>query len=405
MVVRDEDFGAALTLAEESDGTWSPSEDVSSREPRDWRPRFEQERARAGRERERADAAEARLSETAVDSAKRPKVVSPSGQVSRLQKENARLSREAARLDKRLALESQASESHKETIRSQNREIIRLVAELRRLRDQKDTVKRLSEEAYRLRFALDVSEAAQGRLKARLLRATEAVRSKSPPRDPAELRAALRRSRRQKTTIRSLSKENARLHRAVRRSGTRKEVLEGRLAKLRATGKTLSGTVGDLRKALSRSRRQKTTIKSLSEENARLREEVAPLCKATETAEPRDNTIASLLEDNARLQLEVRELKGQARTAISLGKEAEDLRGALRRAHTHNDKLKARHRDEVGRLNEDIARQRAANGGAWQRWNDIIAPLSRRVGHSRPATARRRYGGQQRPGRARDGRH
>ena len=161
MVVRDEDFGAALTLAEESDGTWSPSEDVPSREPRDWRPRFEQERARAGRERERADAAEARLSETAVDSAKRPKVVSPSGQVSRLQKENARLSREAARLDKRLALESQASESHKETIRSQNREIIRLVAELRRLRDQKDTVKRLSEEAYRLRFALDVSEAAQ----------------------------------------------------------------------------------------------------------------------------------------------------------------------------------------------------------------------------------------------------
>ena len=277
MVARDEDFGAALTLAQESDGTWSPSEAVPSREPRDWRPRFEQERARADRERERADAAEARLSKAAVESAKRPKVVSPSGQVSRLQKENARLSREAARLDKRLALESQASESHKETIRSQNREIIRLVAELRRLRDQKDTVKRLSEEAYRLRFALDVSEAAQGRLKARLLRATEAVRSKSPLRDTAELRAALRRSRRQKTTIRSLSKENARLHRTVRRSETRKEALEGRLAKLRATGKALSGTVGDLRKALSRSRRQKTTIRSLSRENAGLHRAVRKL--------------------------------------------------------------------------------------------------------------------------------
>ena len=277
MVARDEDFGAALTLAQESDGTWSPSEAVPSREPRDWCPRFEQERARADRERERADAAEARLSKAAVESAKRRKVVSPSGQVSRLQKENARLSREAARLDKRLALESQSSESHKETIRSQNREIIRLVAELRRLRDQKDTVKRLSEEAYRLRFALDVSEAAQGRLKARLLRATEAVRSKSPPRDTAELRAALRRSRRQKTTIRSLSKENARLHRTVRRSETRKEALEGRLAKLRATGKTLSDTVGDLRKALSRSRRQKTTIKSLGQDNARLHRAVRKL--------------------------------------------------------------------------------------------------------------------------------
>ena len=281
MVVRDEDFGAALTLAEESDGTWSPYEAVPSREPRDWRPRFEQERARAGRERERADAAEARLSETAVDSAKRPKVVSPSGQVSRLQKENARLSREAARLDKRLALESQASESHKETIRSQNREIVRLVAELRRLRDQKDTVKRLSEEAYRLRFALDVSEAAQGRLKARLLRATEAVRSKSPPRDPAELRAALRRSRRQKTTIRSLSRENARLRKAVRKSEARKATQEAQLVRLRLIRKTLSkslsATDAALRVALRRSRRQKTTIKSLGKDNARLHRAVRKL--------------------------------------------------------------------------------------------------------------------------------
>ena len=278
MVVRDEDFGAALTLAEESDGTWSPSEDVPSREPRDWRPRFEQERARAGRERERADAAEARLSETAVDSAKRPKVVSPSGQVSRLQKE-------AARLDKRLALESQASESHKETIRSQNREIIRLVAELRRLRDQKDTVKRLSEEAYRLRFALDVSEAAQGRLKARLLRATEAVRSKSPPRDTAELRAALRRSRRQKTTIKSLGKDNARLHRAVRKLETRKAALESQLARLRATGTTLSKALfgprseqqekprserkrGQQRGAAGHGRTQRPTIEERTEEHS-----------------------------------------------------------------------------------------------------------------------------------------
>ena len=285
MVVRDEDFGAALTLAEESDGTWSPSEAVPSREPRDWRPRFEQERARAGRERERADASEARLSETAVDSAKRPKVVSPSGQVSRLQKENARLSREAARLDKRLALESQASESHKETIRSQNREIIRLVAELRRLRDQKDTVKRLSEEAYRLRFALDVSEAAQGRLKARLLRATEAVRSKSPPRVPAELRAALRRSRRQKTTIKSLGKDNARLHRAVRKLETRKAALESQLARLRATGTTLSKALfgrrseqqekprserkrGQPRGAAGHGRTQRPTIEERTEEHS-----------------------------------------------------------------------------------------------------------------------------------------
>ena len=37
MVVRDEDFGAALTLAEESDGTWSPSEAVAGRVRGEWR--------------------------------------------------------------------------------------------------------------------------------------------------------------------------------------------------------------------------------------------------------------------------------------------------------------------------------------------------------------------------------
>ena len=349
MVVRDEDFGAALTLAQESDGTWSPSEAVPSREPRDWRLRFEQERARADRERERADAAEARLSEAAVESAKRRKVVPSSGQVSRLQKENARLCKEAARLDKRLAREAPASESHKETIRTQNREIIRLVAELRRLRDQKDTVKRLSEEAYRLRFALDVSEATKGRLKGRLLRATEAVRSKSPPRDAAELRAALRRSRHQKTTIRSLSKENARLHSAVRRSETRKEALEARLAKLRATGKKLSGTVGDLRKALSRSRRQKTTIRSLGKENARLRKAVrkSEARKATLEAQLaglraiRKTLSKSLSDTDAALRAALRRSRRQKTTIRSLGKENARLRRAVRKLETRKAALES----------------------------------------------------------------
>ena len=349
MVVRDEDFGAALTLAQESDGTWSPSEAVPSREPRDGRLRFEQERARADRERERADAAEARLSEAAVESAKRRKVVPSSGQVSRLQKENARLCKEAARLDKRLAREAQASESHKETIRTQNREVIRLVAELRRLRDQKDTVKRLSEEAYRLRFALDVSEAAKGRLKGRLLRATEAVRSKSPPRDAAELRAALRRSRHQKTTIRSLSKENARLHSAVRRSETRKEALEARLAKLRATGKKLSGTVGDLRKALSRSRRQKTTIRSLGKENARLRKAVrkSEARKATLEAQLvglraiRKTLSKSLSDTDAALRAVLGRSRRQKTTIRSLGKENARLHRAVRKLETRKAALES----------------------------------------------------------------
>ena len=51
---------------------------------------------------------------------------------------------------------------------------------------------------------------------------------------------ALRRSRRQKTAIKSLSKENARLRKAVRKSETRQAGLEVQLAKLRATGAVLS---------------------------------------------------------------------------------------------------------------------------------------------------------------------
>ena len=175
-----------------------------------------------------------------------------------------------------------------------------------------------------------------------------------------------------------LGEENARLWaEAVRTAKDRKDTI-----------KSLRQEIAKLRRAVQAAQAYKDTIASLREENARLRKEVAPLRKATETAETRDNTIASLLEDSARLQVEVRELKGQARTAISLGKEAEDLRWSLRRAHTHNDKLKARHRDEIEWLNKEIARERAARGGAWQHWQDIIAPLSRRVGQLRAATVR-----------------
>ena len=62
----------------------------------------------------------------------------------------------------------QTVEGHKETIRWQNREIVRLNAELRRLRDQKDKIRLLSEEAYRVRVALEVSEHAKEKLTARL---------------------------------------------------------------------------------------------------------------------------------------------------------------------------------------------------------------------------------------------
>ena len=146
-------------------------------------------------------------------------------------------------------------------------------------------------------------------MKARLakLRAARATLSKLPSDEAAQLRAALRRSRRQKTTIEALRKDNARLRRTMRKLETRKAALEVQPAKLRAIRKALeSGLAGlravrktlskslsvadaDLRRALRRSRRQKATIKSLSRENARLR-------KGAKTSRNRIETLEVQLE-------------------------------------------------------------------------------------------------------------
>ena len=110
------------------------------------------------------------------------------------------------------------------------------------------------------------------------LRAVGATLSKLPFDEAAHLRNVLRRSRRQKTTINRLRKENARLHKTVRAARTGRQASQARLAKLRTVRKTLSVSLTsmdtELRRVLRRSRRQKATIKSLSRENARLRKAV-----------------------------------------------------------------------------------------------------------------------------------
>ena len=119
-------------------------------------------------------------------------------------------------------------------------EAVRLHDGTRKLRDQKDRIRSLSDDVGRLRHALKAAEAAKERMKARLLRATEAVWSLSPRAEDAQLRKFLRRSRRQKTTINELSRENARLRRTAKASRNRLETLEAQLAKLHATRAVLS---------------------------------------------------------------------------------------------------------------------------------------------------------------------
>ena len=159
-----------------------------------------------------------------------------------LRKEVTRLNKEVTRLDKRLDREARASESQRDTIRRQYDEGIELRAQLRILRDQAGRVRSLSDEVFWLRLALEGAETGKEALKARLAKlcAAGATLSKLPFDEAAQLRAVLRRSRRQKATIKSLSRENARLRRAVKASRSRIETLEAQLARLRATGAVLS---------------------------------------------------------------------------------------------------------------------------------------------------------------------
>ena len=178
---------------------------------------------------------------------------------------------------KRLDKEKKRAESIRETAKKLSRENLSLHRENRILGETAAKVRAMADENYWLRLALEGSQFTNKKLTARIakLRAAGATLTKLPFDEAAHLRNVLRRSRRQKTTIRRLHKENARLRRAVKAARAGREAAEARLARLRtarkALSKKLSGMDAELRRVLRRSRRQKTTIKSLAGKNARLR--------------------------------------------------------------------------------------------------------------------------------------
>ena len=159
------------------------------------------------------------LREAGVDAGKRSTEMA-------LRMEVARLRKEGWALEKALdARGAEVQSLHKARIeadadilalRRQSSEMLEIHGELSKLRDQRDRVESLEGEVWALRWALKVSEAAKGRLVGRLRRAVEAERARSPSAGDAELRKALRRSRRQKAMIGSLSREKARLGKKVR---------------------------------------------------------------------------------------------------------------------------------------------------------------------------------------------
>ena len=110
----------------------------------------------------------------------------------------------------------------------------------RRLGDQAERVRSLTDETRALRHALKRSETVKEKLKVRLVRAVDTARSMSPAVADVELRRALGRSRRRKAALRRLSDENARLRRTVRRLRRQCGTQETEIAKLRATRAVLS---------------------------------------------------------------------------------------------------------------------------------------------------------------------
>ncbi len=270
-------------------------------EPRDWRLLYEQEHARAEHERERAEAAEARAEELrwaevdarsragqwktrhATSQRKLKAIAEKTKKAHHASKHALALHAEVARLrqlfaelgvdsgkyspatlrravtDLRRAVdrtearaEAEAAKNrdlHKRLVkecldhamvRTELQKAHQLYLQTSRLREQQDRVWELTNECQILRAALKRSSASKGSLQARLRRATEAVRSIVPAEEDPRLRKALRRSRRQKATIRRLSRTNARLERRVESLERRVERQQAELAKLRASRASLS---------------------------------------------------------------------------------------------------------------------------------------------------------------------
>ena len=221
--------------------------------PPDWRRLYEQTL-------ERAEAAEARTEElkSAELSARTDAGYwrSQFQAARRKRLEAVEHARQACRAAK--ALRRDVARMHKALPKAeaQATEIGRLRRSLSRSDDNQARLRHLLHEALRLhdklkgryrrlRAALKRSVAAKDGLKARLRRVT------APAAADADLRKALARSRRQKTALNAVTKENTRLRRTVTRLRHRTGAQETEIAKLRATravlAKALHGRKSEMR--------------------------------------------------------------------------------------------------------------------------------------------------------------
>ena len=260
-------------------------------------------------------------------------------ELTRLNREVIQRGKQIIGLNKRLDQEKERSQSIKETARELSRESLRLHRETRRLRDCGARARSLSEEVRWLRFAVDGAQAQNAALKAKLAKRIAEKNTLSRPIAGVQLRTALRRSRRQKETIKSQSLEIRHLRRAVRAS----QRLELQVPKLRAArtavSKSLSDQTAALRKELRRARRQKATIKSLREDNARLRRGAKTSRNRVETLEAE---LAKLRATGAVLSRTLYGRKSEKQETARSGRPRGQQRGAPGHGRTQRPGLEER---------------------------------------------------------------
>ena len=258
MAMRDEDFGAALTPVEADDGHWSPPIAAPARGPRDWQSLYEQAHARAETERVRADAAEARAEEL-----RRAETIACS-----------RAGSLKWQLDKSRDKLKAAVEEVKE-VRLAAKDALFYQAEVARLEkllsqagvesSRRSTIMSLRMEVFRLCEALQASEARKD------------ATVPPPGGDPRPLKAAPAPAAGKGTTG-PLSRENARLRKALERTRKQKDTikaLRGEVGSLNRETRRLNRENGRLRRELEPLQGVKKTVRRLSDQAKLLRGELA----------------------------------------------------------------------------------------------------------------------------------
>ena len=229
MAMRDEDFGAALTPVEADDGHWSPPMAAPARGSRDWQSLYEQAHARAEELRRAETAARSRAGSLKwqLDKSrdKLKAAVEEVKGVRRAAKDALFFQAEVARLEKLLS-QAGVDSSRRGTIMSLRMEVFRLREALQASQARKDATAPSSGMKVKPLKAAPAPAAGKG---------TTGPLS----RENARLRKALERTRKQKDTIKALRGEVGSLNRETRRLNRENGRLRRELEPLQGVKKTV----------------------------------------------------------------------------------------------------------------------------------------------------------------------